>query len=258
MRNNVPATNDDAQPRPSMESSRRPSFGFNRKNSDVASENKRNSRRFSFLPANFSINNFSKKDQSYDQRDGRPESKGAAFGRGSSRSPSMSTTNSTIPLYYEADREAARQQRRPNAPPSRDSQNRYDKALPPQPGAHATPPPIQRKQYRDDGYGGNLLEPTVSPQQASGLQPQEPVERFYTPTEDAEASSSSAQYNNSAAYGRGYAPTSSTSAGYRDQNGFEGGAYARTEALPEQAEKQQIRPSGRKFEYDQGGHERQQ
>lgn len=222
---------DDAQPpRQSMESSRRTSFGFMRKNSDVPStaesNNKRSSRRFSLLPASWSMNNFGggKKDQSYEQRDGRPESKGVGFGRGSSRSPSMSTTNSTNPLYYEADREAARvaqqQQQRRAAPGS------MEKALPPQPGSGygSTPPPVKRKQYRDDGYGGNLLEPATAI--GSSPAPQEPIERYYTPQEDVDA----AQYNSTAGgnYIRNYASGPTT------QSGFENGAYARTEALPPQ------------------------
>lgn len=198
MKNAMPATNEDATPRPSTESKRRPSFSsFMRKNSDAlpsvsggGEQQRRTSRRFSLLPASFSMHSFigAKKDsEGYDsenprnaRRDslprggGRPPSKGMAFGRGQSRSPSQSTTNSTIPLYYEAEREAAREQRRSGmpqgqAPPS----GRYDKALPPEPAQQATPPMIQRKQYRDDGYGDNVLD---------SHQPlQDPVERYYTP-----------------------------------------------------------------------------
>ncbi|KAK1813436.1 hypothetical protein LTR12_012162 [Friedmanniomyces endolithicus] len=232
MKNAMPNNVDsDATPRPSTETKRRPSFTFTRKNSDVPSE-RRNSKRFSFLPASFSMNSFGgggKKENAgagYDsevmdsqpnlpqdvsqqqprqqpQEPGRsrPQSKGAvmAFGRGQSRSPSQSTTNSTIPLYYDGEREAARRgERRSQQPPGQ--QSRFaDKALPPQPPQMGsfqgqqvgTPPPVQRRQFRDDGYGGNALE---QPQ----LQ-QEPVERFYTPTEGVEQ----VQPQRSARYGEG-------------------------------------------------------
>lgn len=187
--NDMPNDDGEATPRVSTESRRRPSFSFTRKNSDAPSE-RRNSRRFSFLPGSFSMSNFggSKKDlggheseamdqQQIGRRDSRaprPQSKGMAFGRGQSPSPSQSTTNSTIPLYYDADREAARAQRRSGVPTRVDP--KFEKALPPQPGQMSTPPPVQRKQFRDDGYGGNRLE------QLPG-QP-ESVERYYTPTEN--------------------------------------------------------------------------
>jgi len=198
MRNAMPQGKpDDATPRQSTESRRRPSFTFGRKNSDTLSE-RRSSKRFSFLPGNFSMSNFGgggKKDQSGYESDarpesrrdsmqrpgggGRPQSKGGvnmAFGRGQSRDSSQSTSNSTIPLYYEADREAARGQRRSQqqAPLQQQQGSRYEKALPPQPNRDqqvGTPPAIQRKQHHDDGYGGNAIDQ------------QEPVERFYTPHE---------------------------------------------------------------------------
>ncbi|KAK3073992.1 hypothetical protein LTR53_003939 [Teratosphaeriaceae sp. CCFEE 6253] len=216
MKNAMPNTDAEATPRPSTESKRRPSFTFMRKNSDAPSE-RRNSKRFSLLPASWSTNNFGggakKENAGYDsegvdsrqdlsavpqpqQGRSRPQSKSTtmAFGRGTSRSPSQSTTNSTIPLYYDNDREAARQQRRSQqhgvASPQqqgRPSDPRYEKALPPQPpGAPgsrqpiSSPPPQQRKQFRDDGFGGNALDRAGSAQQA------EPVERFYTPNEGVE------------------------------------------------------------------------
>lgn len=205
MRTAIPNDQQEIQPRPSTESSRRTSFGFNRKNSEAPSESKRSSRRFSFLPGSGSVSNLfgGKKDQSYDQSTGqpyqnandagRPESKGMAFGRGASRSPSMSTTNSTIPMYYEADREAARNSRRPQ-PQQVARSSGYEKALPPQPlqspqqqqsQNYGTPPPMARKQFRDDGYGGNLLDPSRTPQPG-----QEPVERYWTPNETLEQAQS--------------------------------------------------------------------
>ncbi|KAK5139900.1 hypothetical protein LTR32_007134, partial [Rachicladosporium monterosium] len=184
MKNAMPNNVDsDATPRPSIDTKRRPSFTFTRKNPDVPSE-RRNSKRFSFLPASFSMNSFGgggKKEnagagydsegmdsqpslpqdvsqqqprqQPQEQGRSRPQSKGAimAFGRGQSRSPSQSTTNSTIPLYYDGEREAARRgERRSQQPPGQ--QSRFaDKALPPQPPQMGTfqgqqvgtPPPVQ-------------------------------------------------------------------------------------------------------------------
>lgn len=192
MKNAMPNAEVEPTPRPSTDS-RRPSFGFSRKASkerEPSISGKRGSRRFSWLPGSLSMGNFaSKKEQGYDSagddgyrppatqqsqqsqhsRMGRPPSKGMAFGRGESDSP-VGTTNSTIPLYYEEDRE--RPKHRNTA-----SQARYDKELPPSPGAHAgpasfpSPPPVQRKQFRDDGYGNNLIR-------------DDPVERFYTPSQE--------------------------------------------------------------------------
>ncbi|TKA41483.1 hypothetical protein B0A54_06370 [Friedmanniomyces endolithicus] len=244
MKNAMPNNGDpDATPRPSTDTKRRPSFTFTRKNSDVPSE-RRNSKRFSFLPASFSMNSFGgggKKEnagaeydsegmdsqpnlpqdvsqqqprqQPQEQGRSRPQSKGAvmAFGRGQSRSPSQSTTNSTIPLYYDGEREAARRgERRSQQPPGQ--QSRFaDKALPPQPPQMGTfqgqqvgtPPPVQRRQFRDDAYGGNALE---QPQ----LQ-QEPVERFYTPTEGVDQ----AQQQRGTRYGEG--------SGYQSSSGGNAG-----------------------------------
>lgn len=223
MKNALPSGGDENAPRPSSDS-RRPSFGFSRKASkerDSSVQGRRGSRRFSWLPASFSMGNFAgRKDQGYESGDdgyrpprdpyqqppmsqqsqqsrmgGRPQSKGMAFGRGTSDTPSEETTGSTIPLYYEADRERAREQRR--------QQSQYDKALPPSPGADQalgsgqgpaqgqySPPPVQRKQFRDDGYGNNRLDSAGPPQQ------QDPVERFYTPSQEPDlAQSSSGQYN---------------------------------------------------------------
>ena len=248
MRNAIPNSNEDAPPRQSMESSRRTSFGFSRKNSEAPSESKRSSRRFSLLPAGFSMNNLmGKKDQSYDSRqsyqyDSRPESKGVAFGRGTSRTPSESTTNSTAPLYYETDRF---QQRSSQAQPSpRDP--RFEKPLPAQPpptSNYPTPPPVQRKQYRDDGYGGNLLEePQSQPQQ----QQQEPIERYYTPTENASQQQSPSTHQPYNLYSQ---PQSSAT-----NNNYSSNVYGQTEALEPPSTNQQFRPNQRNFDeqYDRG------
>jgi protein-serine/threonine kinase len=214
------------------------------------------------------MNNFTgKKDPSqssdqYYQRDVRPESKGMAFGRGASRSPSRSTTNSTIPLYYDADREAAKmQQRRSNAPPSRDANARYDKALPLPPsstgyqassGSYPTPPPVQRKQYRDDGYGGNLLDQSQSPTTTQ----HDPVDRYYTPAENYEQMPSSPAQAGQATQ---YQPTTSGSYTQYQAPPQSAGGYSvsNAQAYGGQAsasvdQRQQIRASNRKFEYDHG------
>lgn len=297
MKNAIP-NDHDVQPRPSTDSTRRTSFGFSRKSSDVPSETKRSSRRFSFLPSGLSMSSFTgKKDPSYDSqpsysRDGRPPSKGVAFGQGASRTPSESTS-STIPLYYEADREAARQQRRTGAP---QEQPMYEKALPeppttqnngvqtptqqtyssqPIPQAYSrqpttqttyssqtptqtysnqapapttyssqtatqsypSPPPIQRKQYRDDGYGSNLLDQT---------QVQDPVERFYTPTDEINQAQSpvSQQYSYTTA---GAGRTQYTQPQYAGDYASNG--YDLTEAR--EPERQQIRPNQRNFAAEQ-------
>ena len=258
MRNAMPNANDEAQPRQSTESSRRTSFGFSRKNSDHPStttkEEKRSSRRFSLLPSGFSMNNLmGKKDdssqrQSY-QYESRPESKGMAFGRGTSRTPSESTNNSTS-QYYEQNRLGADPQRR--AAPTSNPAQYAEKPLPSQPGRSAgasdTPPPmIQRKQYRDDGYGGNLLAQTPPPQQS--LQQQEP-ERYYTPTEDPAQTAlpASSPYNN-APYSQ---PRSTGQYSNNATSGYSNNAYGQTEAL--EPPRQQFRPNQRNFDeqYDRG------
>lgn len=270
MKNALPNDNGEATPRASTESRRRPSFTFNRKNSDAPSDRtKRSSRRFSFLPNSFSMNSFGggKKEAAYDsdvrpdsrrdsiQRAGRPQSKGMAFGRGQSRSPSRSTTNSTIPLYYDAEREAGRAQRRSGVPQQQQSRvdSRYaEKALPPQPPVGREPqmrstealPPVQRKQFRDDGYGGNALGP---PSPA----PQEPVERFYTPAESmdrrAQQPARPDQHGSGGArqsVGPGYQPSAFMDDGYNQTSALDSG----------RSQAQNIRPQQRKFEnaYDQG------
>lgn len=198
MQNVMPATpaGEDAAPRRSTES-RRSSFQFLRKNSEVApngeAQTKRSSRRFSFLPSNFSIGNLTGRKDSVQyereqeqeqeqqpnkrasvQRAGRPASKGMPWGRGASRSPSQSTMQSNNP--YQDERTVSRRS------------NKLEKPL---------PAGMQRKQFRDDGYGGNLLDPDddnqaqgriQSPQQhGQSLTPNsraDPVERFYTPAQD--------------------------------------------------------------------------
>lgn len=307
MANKYPAAaNNDAEatPRPSTESKRRPSFTFLRKNSDAPSE-RRSSRRFSFLPGSFSMSNFGggKKDQTaggYDseglegagRRDsmqrpgGRPASKGMAFGRGQSRSPSRSTTNSTIPMYFDEPREAARQQRRSGLPQGvsqsrMDPNARYnDKPLPQQPRGQEvgdqqqpidTPPSVARKQFRDDGYGGNRLDSNdVTPSQ----QQQDPVERYYTPSESADERRGGArpdQYNPGGGSGRGQYQNSNLNSnsqsqaqnqqGYLQPDFADHDGYGTNQTAPLGLTNsggggaQHIRPQQRKFENAyEGGH----
>ena len=120
----VPIAADDA-PRQSTESSRRTSFGFNRKNIDQSGATKP-TRRFSLIPASLSKNFVGHKEKepvppstSYSTTDPRrsaaavPRSRGQtrptmAFGRGESRSPSQSTTGSTIPVLYDGQLDRSR------------------------------------------------------------------------------------------------------------------------------------------------------
>lgn len=190
--------------------------------------------------------------QYYNSRDpGRPESKGMAFGRGASRSPSMSTTNSTIPMYYDPDREAARNQRRSGVPqPQVQRPAAYEKVLPTQPQqsmpqSYGTPPPIARKQYRDDGYGGNLLDPSRTPQPG-----QEPVERYWTPSEtlDQQQSAQSIQSPGFNSQGQYVSAQQQTEDGY----GYSG----QQDMYDDPAQRpQQMRQPQRKFAHEfEGGH----
>jgi protein-serine/threonine kinase len=182
---NTPGNHDENGRRPSTES-RRSSFQFLRKNSETPAESRRNSRRFSFLPNNFSMNSFTgKKDDSAtdggrrESRSDRPSSKGMAFGRGASRSPTRSTASS-VPHYHDADVQK---------PASRRSGLPQDKSLP------YIPPQQQRKQYREDGY--------------NGVAQQEPVERYYTPNQDLGPPSSASDVQPHFSVGRSPHPTSS-------------------------------------------------
>jgi protein-serine/threonine kinase len=112
MKSPMPHSGEDL-PRPSTESSRR-SFGYNRKNSDPAGP--RSSRRFSFLPVSFSRMSFSgasgpeaadggRRASVQANARSRPASKQSpvmAFGQGRSRSPSQSTTGSSIPTVHDS------------------------------------------------------------------------------------------------------------------------------------------------------------
>lgn len=128
--NNSVASGDSASNRKSTESSRRPSFSFSRKTSDgAAARGDRSSRRFSLLPASFSMKSFTggnkepsaaadRRSMGGTARHGAPSRPQMAFGRGDSPAPSQSTGN-TIPIAYDdldrrrtGDTTDARQKRR--------------------------------------------------------------------------------------------------------------------------------------------------
>lgn len=276
MRNAVMNNTDDATPRPSTDSKRRPSFNFGRKNSDTPSD-RRSSRRFSFLPNNFSFGSLGgagaggKKDAPYNsdapihrhdsqQRASRPQSKGMAFGRGQSPSSSHDTSQSTIPLHYDDSREAARAGRRQSQPyaalPQHIRQDtRYDKALPPQPPDG--PPAPDKKRYRDDGYGGNLLD--------SSSRQQEPVGRYYATQESLDRrhpqSQSRSEYpnnntNNNQNFSSAARPSPKSPQQQQQHPDFVGAGFNQTSPLNTdgRSSQQQIRPQQRKFgdAYDQG------
>ncbi|KAK5000802.1 hypothetical protein LTR66_000388 [Elasticomyces elasticus] len=125
MKNPIP-NEGEAGHRPSSES-RRTSFGFSRKNSDnQVPQSNRSSRRFSWLPGSLSMKSFNNMEREVKVQSGsenrrestqpssrsrQPQSQPSrqmAFGRGESRSPSQSTTGSTIPLYYDSKIDAPR------------------------------------------------------------------------------------------------------------------------------------------------------
>lgn len=224
--------------RPSTDS-RRSSFQFLRKNQEQPAESRRNSRRFSFLPGNFSMNSFGggKRDQTdedrRESRGGRPSSKGMAFGRGASRSPTRST-NSSVPQYYDAETQKAIN-RRSGVP--------QDKALP-----HLPPSAPRKQQYRDDGYGGG-----------GGGSQQDPVERYYTPNQDLAGGppSSASDVQPHFPVSRSPYPTSSQQAQQQQQfsrnDGYgQGSSIGEHDLEPQMSNN--IRPNQRKFgdAYDKG------
>jgi protein-serine/threonine kinase len=216
--------------RPSTDS-RRSSFQFLRKDKEQPTESRRNSRRFSFLPNNFSMNSFGggKREQTDEDRresrgGGRPSSKGMAFGRGASRSPTRST-NSSVPQYHDAETQKA-MNRRSGVP--------QDKSLP-----HLPPPVPRKQQYRDDGYGGSQ---------------QDPVERYYTPNQDLGPPSSASDVQPHFPTSRSPYPTSSQQA---QQQPFRNDGYGQGSSIGDDLEPQlsnNIRPNQRKFgdAYDKG------
>ena len=149
-----PMSNDNVSattgPRPSMESSRRTSFGFSRKNNASNGENPKSSRRFSIIPSSlsrtFSSNRESLPAQSSHERSGsssRPRASsrpgGMGFGRGGlSRSPSQSTQESNMPGFYDGQQDANSRIRTQHmnaagpssAPPNQTHFNGYNQSAP--------------------------------------------------------------------------------------------------------------------------------
>ncbi|KAF2758762.1 Pkinase-domain-containing protein [Pseudovirgaria hyperparasitica] len=139
----APIPNDPDAPRQSIESSRRTSFGFNRRSNDTNSKPERQSRRFSLIPNIKNAFGGSSKSQdppssshSADPRrsqaprsrgQSRPNTTHVAYGSAASRSPSQSTTGSTIPVLYDGNRESPPSQMResriaPTSAPSQQTQ----------------------------------------------------------------------------------------------------------------------------------------
>ncbi|KAI4736576.1 kinase-like protein [Aureobasidium sp. EXF-12298] len=184
MKNPMPHPGEDL-PRPSTESSRR-SFGYNRKNSETAGA--RSSRRFSFLPVSFSRMSFSgatgpeaadggrRASVQANAARSRPASKQSpvmAFGQGRSRSPSQSTTGSSIPVM-----------------PDINAENR--RKMTHQPVRGATAPdltkmqdfvPQQQQPSRQQPQGQQYNN--FTPPQSSAGPPRQ--NNFYTPSQSAES-----------------------------------------------------------------------
>ncbi|KAF2839402.1 kinase-like protein [Patellaria atrata CBS 101060] len=155
-----PITIDQPSSRPSMDSSRR-SFGFSRKNSDAPSK-ERSSKRFSLLPASFSMKSFTgahkeqtppgtaiSTDTRYSNAQPRARaqsrSQPTAIGRVEARSASQSTTGSSIPVLYDHQLDQ-----------HRDSPGHTNTRT----GAMAPPTsaPAQKSEFPSHSYGGSNLQ----------------------------------------------------------------------------------------------------
>ena len=181
---------DDA-PRQSTESSRRTSFGFNRKNPDQSGATKP-TRRFSLIPASLSKNFVGHKEKepippstSYSTTDPRrlagavPRSRGqtrptVAFGRGESRSPSQSTTGSTIPVLYDGQLDRSR-----DSPSQRVRETR---------GGAPSSAPAQQTQFAGQNYLPSIGDDKFPGPNAPHPASQPYRERPYHHTNDSEAS----------------------------------------------------------------------
>lgn len=186
-----PIANDAQEPRRSNES-RRTSFSFGRKNStSQPPENKRASRRFSFIPAslaeslrgNRNSQQVAPQSSSDSTRQGRARSGSRtqmAFGRGESPAPSQSTTASTIPVLgdnqYDRPRENPNQMRQPSAQAA--PHNRYpNQQYPQQPQQEAydesnqSLPYETAREHPNDYYGESTtsVQPDSYPQYPSGF-----------------------------------------------------------------------------------------
>jgi protein-serine/threonine kinase len=178
------------EPRRSTDS-RRTSFSFSRKNSTNPPDgNNRSSRRFSFIPASIaetfrgnrssqqvpppgSSDSNDQRNQSRVRSDSRPR---MAFGRGESRSPSRSTTASTIPVLgdttYDRPRESPNQRVRQSsaqtAPHNRYTSQNYPSQ---DPYGSSNSMPYSSQPYDNDDYYREPSEPV----QHDRYQPQYPA-----------------------------------------------------------------------------------
>jgi protein-serine/threonine kinase len=148
--NSIPVV---AEPRLSTDS-RRTSFSLGRKSSQNQAngqdQSKRSSRRFSFIPS------FGRHDKDKDgnalAKDQRPK---MAFGRGDSRSPSRSTTASSIPVIYNSDIDRQRNVSQPSA--------RSYNAPVPYPEYPTSNPALQFAPNQDSDYYQNGVERETTP-----------------------------------------------------------------------------------------------
>jgi protein-serine/threonine kinase len=189
-----PISNDSTSgPRPSIDSNRRTSFGFSRRNTNNSSgETGKPSRRFSLLPSSLSKTFSSQRDSmpakaAYSERrdsSARPRasSKPAmSFGRGESRSPSQSTTGSNMPGFYDGQHDSSSRIRNthaapgPSSAPPNQTQFNYPTAAPigdekfpdprdPHPSSHGRP----HRQPTEDSEAGEQMQQNPYPQGMGG------------------------------------------------------------------------------------------
>ncbi|KAF2494268.1 Pkinase-domain-containing protein [Lophium mytilinum] len=187
-----PMSNDE-MPRQSTESNRRTSFGFNRKPSDQSGGAK-SGRRFSLIPAALSRHKTQEAGppgSSYSTADPRRSAAASAsrsrpvtrpqmaFGRGESRSPSQSTTGSTVPPHaYDG------QQDRPRDSPSQRMDMR---------GGAPTSAPAQQTHFNN----GQVYPQLIGDDKFPGPNVPHPTQSYrnqpYRHTNDSEASEPPAQ-----------------------------------------------------------------
>jgi protein-serine/threonine kinase len=133
-----------AEPRKSSDS-RRTSFSLGRKSSgthtNAQEQDKRASRRFSFIPS------FGRHDKDKDANTIKEQRPKIAFGRGDSRSPSRSTTASSIPVVYNSDIDRQRNVSQPN-PRTHQAPAPYPEYPTSNPGQY---PPNTESEYYSNG-----------------------------------------------------------------------------------------------------------
>ncbi|KAI8933875.1 hypothetical protein NX059_009572 [Plenodomus lindquistii] len=249
-------------PRQSMDSSRRTSFGFSRKNTggNNAEPSSKPSRRFSLLPASLS-KTFSQRDslpaQSSHERRGssaaRPRASsrpGMAFGRGQdSRSPSQSTTGtgSAVPGFYDGQHDSStRVQQRPaptsapmagpsSAPPNQTRFDEYPSGAPI--GDEKFPNPREQHPSANRPY----RQPTTnSSDNFAGSTSSHPQ-----PMHQHNSSQATMQYGNSASAGPG-----------AGRNPYPQGMGGGTDELSQTQSRKGVLQKSRKFtdEYEERGH----